>query len=895
MASSNSADEPSTPVSSESTEVVSPSRQNLALFGAEISDWVCERVELPADGTLRARFRSSLDADWIEITVLPLGVRGPVFRRLSHCQVRYVGQLATRTERRKQEVLGLVMGLAGAINGRLGAAPGASLAEALGRPRRAAPLLFGPKAVRELLGLDETSAQIAGFRLADVYPSSNVRTTVVRPLDIVLDFRRDEDERRALLVIGPKDDRVPAFVHTAHFSLSFLSAGFAEAPGVETLRAYIGFLLQVRDTPGMDVTFPASIEETFAAPALPEAPEPPQAPDDPTAVVNLAIGSDCGQKCAFCSVKETWPASDGGHEAYLSFVAELRDKRRNGVHKVRINGYDPLAFSRIVDVLRFAKEIGYTEASVFSPCTRLADEHFLDEVLAALPSRRRFFVPVYGAAAEVHDTVVGVPGAFEKVLQAIDLIVKKEGSRAVSLISVLVRKNLPHTSELLAFVRRRGLEFSMHLPYPSFESRADRYYTAAAKQSDVAAAVRDASGSPTDGRMLLLEGVAPCVTFRAMKDTGIDIAKWLRLPSEKPLLPGTEYRDPTYQHKDEGSAFQARSVVCTHAGRCALSTVCPGEVLRGYADLYGMDEFLPVSLADVLALGKPAKTASMPRQTQRFSPTLIDVPSTCDRACSFCHISKTPLSSRRPRGSDADVERALAELSGPVLFTGDDALSHPRIVEFIETARRRTDDVSLIGPPRKGVTAALAPRLSAAGLARYTTALFGPDAATHDAVAGKAGAFEAVCETALAMRSSGVLMELVTPLVRPVLPLLCATLERGRDIGATDKFPTLLVYAPDPVVKNAFDDQVPTWDALKAALSSLPPLVLSRVHIDGLPLCVLPPALRDRAAKTLDRSDPQLKQVFPPVCAACSRRAQCPGVANTVFAAVGERGLTALY
>ncbi len=886
---------------------VQASGAGLSLFAAERTGWVCERVELPDDGSLHARFRSAKDADWIEIVVAPLGARGPVFRRLPRCQVRYVGQLAVRTDARKQEVLALVMGLAQVVDARLAAVPGASIAEALGRPRRAAPIVFGPRAVRELLGLDgdadgSGSARVAGFRLADVYPSSNVRTTVVKPLDVVLDFRRDEDERRALLVIGPRDDRVPAFLHTAHFSLSFLAAGLTEAPGVETLRAYIGFLLQVRDTPGMEVTFPASIEETFTAPALAAAPEPPDKPDDPAAVVNLAIGADCGQRCAFCSVKETWPAEDGGEAMLRSLTSELREKRRVGVRKVRINGYDPLAFSRILDVLRFATAAGFTEAQVFSPCTLLADEAFCDAVLAALPANRRFFVPVYGAAAEVHDAVVGVPGAFERAMRAIDLITRKEGPRAVSLISVLVRKNLPHVSDLLALVRRRGLEFSMHLPYPSFESRADRYYSAAARQTDAVCAVRDAAGSPSDGRMLLLEGAAPCVVFAAMRDTGVPIAKWLRMPADKPLLPGTEYRDPRYQHRDEGSAFQARSVPCPHAAGCALATVCPGEVLRGYADLYGLGELAPVSLADVVAASsQPARSvrntpgAAARPGAKRAPQTLIEVPSACDRACSFCHVSKTPLGARRPRGSDASVDDALAALSGPVLFTGDDALSHPRIVAFVEAARRRTEDVAIIGPPRRGVTAALAPALASAGLAKYVTALLGPDAASHDAVAGREGAFEALGEAVLAMRANGIAVDLVTPLVRPVLAVLEALLRRGRALLGRPSLPSLLAYAPDPVVGNAFDGVVPTWDELRAALAALPADLLAGLHVDGLPLCVLPEVLRGRAPAALDRSDPDLHVRYPEPCTGCPVRAACPGVAETTLRAVGAVGLGGVW
>lgn len=881
------------------TEVVAvgPERAagGLALFASERSDWVCERVELPEDGSLRARFRAAADADWIELHVLPLTAKGPVFRRLEHCQVRYAGQLAVRTAARRAEVLALVMGIAQAVDGRLAAKPGASIAEALGRVRRAAPLLFGPKGIRDLLGLDDASPRVAGFRLADAYPSSNVRTTSVRSLDVVLDFRRDEDARRALLVVGPRDERIPAFVHTPHFSLSFLAVGAADVPGVEALRAYVGFLLQVRDSPGMDVHFPESLDETFAAPLLAAGSEP--APDDAAAALNLAIGAECGQACAFCSVKETWPPEDGGERALRAFTSELADKRRQGVRKLRVNGYDPLAFSGILDVLRFATEAGYTDVEVFSPCTRLADEAFCDAVLAALPAKRRFYVPIYGATAEVHDTAVGVPGAFDRVLRAIDRLVRKEGRGAVSLLSVLHRKNLPHVGDLLAFVRSRELPFSMHLPYPSFESRADRYYEAAARQSDAVCAVRDAPGDPGDGRMLQLEGAAPCVMFAAMKDTGVPISKWLLLPREKPLLPGTEYRDPRYHHRDEGGAFQARSVPCPHASACALATVCPGEVLRGYADLYGLEELAPVALADVVALTEararpPARAADRPRAA-RLAPTLIDVPSVCDRACAFCQVSRTPLEARRPRGADSTVDAALAALSGPVLFTGDDALSHPRIVEWVIAARRRTEDISIIGPPRPHRTATLAPALATAGLAKYITALLGPDAASHDAVAGRAGAFDALCETALAMRANRIAMELVTPLVRPILPSLGALLRRGRALLGTDgPLPSLLAYAPDTMVGTSFDAVVPPWDELRAALAGLPADLLASLAIDGLPLCVVPEPLRARAPSALDRSDASLHVAHPArTCGECPARAACPGVAETVLRAVGDAGL----
>jgi hypothetical protein len=282
--------------------------------------------------------------------------------------------------------------------------------------------------------------------------------------------------------------------------------------------------------------------------------------------------------------------------------------------------------------------------------------------------------------------------------------------------------------------------------------------------------------------------------------------------------------------------------------------------------------------------------APAPRADPAPGVTLVDVPSVCERACLFCGISLRPRDQRRPRGADEDVERAIAAARGPVLFTGDDALSHPRIVAFVERAAAGGRAVSLIGPPRRGATAALAPALARAGLRRYETAILGDGPSTHDPIAGLEGAFDALVEAASAMRAAGVSVELVTPLVTPLLGALPAIAARAVSIAGAP--PTLLAYAPDEEVGTAFDAIVPRFDALRAALAPLFAAGGPRPGLDALPLCVLPESLRAGAAARLERS---VGVVYPEAtCAGCDLRAACPGVATTVMRAAGGEGLVTL-
>lgn len=270
------------------------------------------------------------------------------------------------------------------------------------------------------------------------------------------------------------------------------------------------------------------------------------------------------------------------------------------------------------------------------------------------------------------------------------------------------------------------------------------------------------------------------------------------------------------------------------------------------------------------------------------NPTIIDVPSVCERACTFCEVSCKPLAGRRPRGVDADVERAIVNATGAILFTGDDALSHPRIVEFVRLASANGHPVTIIGPPRLKITASLASSLAAAGLRRWHTGIFGAEAADHDAVAGLAGAFAALVEALVAFRREGIVVELLTPLVRSVLPRLDAVVARAAELSSEPL--TLMPYAPDSMVGTAFDSVVGDWSAIREALDRV---ASARVHVDGVPLCVLPDVLRVAAGGRLERTDEQVRAIYPSeVCDGCALRARCPGVATTAYRAVGSVGLS---
>jgi molybdenum cofactor biosynthesis enzyme MoaA len=557
-------------------------------------------VDLPSADELLVRFSATQSRDWVEVRVVPLGLPGPFFRKLKHCQVRYRASIAQTGESGREAVLHLVLAVATAVDTRMATQPRASIAEVMGRRADRDVIEFTPEGLRELLTpwIVEGLPVAGVFTLADVYPASRTMLKGSADSSLVLDFVSNLDER-VFFRVSPHDANSPSFARSAHLQLDHVSMGRMASPEVETLRALVSFVLQLNDHPRLRVLFASD------ALVLPEGSAMERAGEHE--VLNLAISSECGQRCVFCSVKSTAPAYDGGDETFASLAADLGREARRGVRGMRLNGYDPLSYSRVIDVARLATSLGYTRVQVFSPATRLADAAFAEALFAALPPEREVYVPLYGARAEVHDEVVGKEGAFDEVMRALDHLARMKDTR-VALLGVTTQTNQRELYALAKFAEARRLPLSAHFPYPSFESRADRYFASAPKQSEVTEALFEARAedatsklSPRDA-VRLLEGVAPCIVHRLARKHDIKLAAWLPETELAPPLPGTEYRDKRYRHR-VGDTFSAATVPCPHADQCAMRTLCPGVLLRAYVDLHGDQEFMPITLREILAAG----------------------------------------------------------------------------------------------------------------------------------------------------------------------------------------------------------------------------------------------------------------------------------------------------
>lgn len=483
---------------------------------------------------------------------------------------------------------------------------------------------FDPPGVADLLGpeLAVDGAPVAGFALRAIYLPAVGKRVAQDFRAYVLEFA-DPDTAEAVRLRLAAGAEGECFGRAGELSVAVL--GFTQdldalPPRVASLCSWVLALLQLKSFEGLRVRVPADASEVRALahpaernPAGAEAaagPEGAPAPGPPAAL-NLAIDTECGQRCSFCSVKAYVRPLDEGAAALDRVRVQLRMARERGVREVRLNGIDPLTFSRVLEVLDAVLECGFEKLSVYSPCRRLADARFRREFLARMPREFTISVPLYGVTAAAHEAVTNAPGSFAEVMAALDGLCAELPPGHVAVSTVVVRQNVDEFAAVVAFARARGLGVHPHLPYPMRQTTRDPYADSALREGDVVdRVVERVAAAPAGERAAVLNALGaavphPCLLWRAERRTRLPVFGARTVDERKPLA-GTEYRARAIVHDAQGdgsqeNAFAVATVPCPHAERCALAPVCPGEHYAVYGALHGLGEFAPVSVAEVYA------------------------------------------------------------------------------------------------------------------------------------------------------------------------------------------------------------------------------------------------------------------------------------------------------
>ena len=162
------------------------------------------------------------------------------------------------------------------------------------------------------------------------------------------------------------------------------------------------------------------------------------------------LNYNCNAKCLFCS-QENFDKS---------LNAPLRDILRRvltgykeGYARLGFTGGEPLLHPDVIKVVAFAKAAGFTFIRMQTNGIRLADKKFAAAIAKAGLTFCKF--SPQSLHPQVHDRLVGVPGAFEKVLKGMENLRALEVRLGMNI--VISAQNYRELPEIMQFFLERGI------------------------------------------------------------------------------------------------------------------------------------------------------------------------------------------------------------------------------------------------------------------------------------------------------------------------------------------------------------------------------------------------------------------------------------------------------
>lgn len=301
-------------------------------------------------------------------------------------------------------------------------------------------------------------------------------------------------------------------------------------------------------------------------------------PDGTTTPAHIVrIGFRCNQACHFCFVSTHLPAPPVARvEAAIDEIAGLR-----GI--LVLSGGEPTLDPRLPEYVRRGKAHGAVEVELQTNATRLGDpERCRALALAGLDIA---FVSLHGATAAVGDEVTAAPGTFARTLAGLDQL--RDAGIRTRINFVLCTRNHHELPAFVALVAERWPRAAITLSFVGTSTDlVPRQPWLVPRYADVLPALRRAMALAR-ARGLELGG------FDSMCGLPLclvpeDPRAFLSLAELPRAVRDADTRRRT-------SAEQADEFVKPAAcARCVLESRCFG-LRRGYAQLYGTDELVPVT------------------------------------------------------------------------------------------------------------------------------------------------------------------------------------------------------------------------------------------------------------------------------------------------------------
>jgi len=183
----------------------------------------------------------------------------------------------------------------------------------------------------------------------------------------------------------------------------------------------------------------------------------------------------CNSRCVFCLDTDT---PRGVYIPEDEIRREL-DRGREQLHadKVIVSGGEGSIHPKFIEIIRYAKDIGYSRVQTVTNGVMLSKRDFYNRAVEA--GLGEITYSLHGHTAELHDRLTATPGAFNKLMKGMMRAIR-EGRIIVNVDVCINKQNVPYIDQIVDLCLQAGVrEFDLLHVIPqgvAFENRKDLFY-----------------------------------------------------------------------------------------------------------------------------------------------------------------------------------------------------------------------------------------------------------------------------------------------------------------------------------------------------------------------------------------------------------------------------------
>lgn len=297
----------------------------------------------------------------------------------------------------------------------------------------------------------------------------------------------------------------------------------------------------------------------------------------------VTLGYSCNANCLFCYNPGDLRKRQGPDISFKKAAEALYLGRRQGCWVATFSGGEPSVYDELAGFLKAARKMGYTCIQVISNGLKLADMDCARRLVEA--GGNLFKISIHSHKPAVHDRLVGVPGAFDKCMRAIDnlnsLGVKVSGNMAINRLNY---RDIPGFTDLML---DRGLT-GFCLMYGVYRGMMGaNSELLKVRISTVVPYVRQALDLIRRARIPIetgfLAGFTPCL----LPGCESIISEW------KSVCSGDTLFLPDGRTLEQDPMHVSQKMKTPACARCVHSKLCDG-IDAGYFKLFAGGEFVPL-------------------------------------------------------------------------------------------------------------------------------------------------------------------------------------------------------------------------------------------------------------------------------------------------------------